>query len=92
MQWLKEGDQNTKFFHRMTSVRRSTNHIHYLRVGESVVESVDDMHSHIDGYFRTLYRDGRPQRPKLDGMQFPLLGDGQAEWLERPFVMVSGWR
>lgn len=33
VQWLKEGDNNTKFFHKMANARRSINGIHSLLIG-----------------------------------------------------------
>lgn len=76
VQWLKEGNRNIKIFHRMTSTRRSTNHIHYLHIGGDSVDNLEDMQSHMEEYFKTLFREDRLRRPKMDVMHFPLLGDG----------------
>lgn len=39
----------------------------------------------MEDYFRALFQEDRPQRPKVDGLQICRLENGQAEWLERPF-------
>lgn len=76
VQWLKEGDQNTKFFHRMVSLRRLINHIHSLRVGEELVENEADIKSHMEDYFQALFQVDRPIRLKVDGLSLPMLGEG----------------
>lgn len=36
-------------------------------------------------YFKSLFKDNRPLRPKVDGLSLHQLGEGQVEWLERLF-------
>jgi hypothetical protein len=36
-------------------------------------------------YYKNLFSETTPWWPKLDGLEFPLLDLGEAEWLERPF-------
>jgi hypothetical protein len=43
IQWLKEGDQNTEFFHRSTIQR-----IHANRITQMITENGKTLHSHED--------------------------------------------
>jgi hypothetical protein len=43
IQWLKEGDRNTKFFHRSTIQRRHAN-----RITQLITENGQTLHSHED--------------------------------------------
>lgn len=70
----------------MASVRRMTNGIQSLRIDGVQVDDVEGLKEHVEDYFKTLFRDDRPVRPKVDGLLLPQLGEGQAVWLERPFL------
>lgn len=85
IQWLKEGDQNTKFFHKMASIRRSINHIHSLRIGDEMEENVEVIKAYTEEYFMKQFREDRPLRPKVDGLSLSRLGEDQVVWLEIPF-------
>lgn len=50
-----------------------------------MVDNMAVMQNHMEDYFRDLFREDRPLRPRVDGLHLPMLGDGQEEWLERPF-------
>lgn len=65
LQWLKEGDHNTKFVHKMASTWRMVNGIHGLRIGEIRVESAEEIKKHVEDYFCTLFEEDRPLRPKV---------------------------
>lgn len=43
------------------------------------MESVEDIKAHAEDYFRTSFQEDRLWRPKVDGLQLPQLGDGEAE-------------
>lgn len=78
MQWLKEGDHNTKFFHMMALARRSINGIHNLRMDEERVVSREDLNEHVEEYFHSLFKENWLVRPKLNGLHMPQLGEDQA--------------
>lgn len=85
IQWSKEGDQNTKFFYKIASIRRSINYIHSLRIGDEMEENVEVIKAYTEEYFLKQFWEDRPLRPKMDGLSLPRLGEDQADWLERPF-------
>lgn len=89
VKWLKEGDNNTKFFHRMTTARRNVNYISKMKIGNAWVEDKGRIKDHVDGFFKELYNDSGIVRPKLEGLEFKMLSDKQRAWLERPITEVE---
>jgi hypothetical protein len=54
--WLKEGDRNTSFFHARSSVRRSQNRIRVLTDENGVVlEEKEHINANIRGFYTELY-------------------------------------
>lgn len=49
------------------------------------MKQISNLQSHMEDYFQALFQKDRPLRPKVDGLQLPMLGEGQVDWLERPF-------
>lgn len=65
--WLKEGDKNTKFFHRVASMRKSFNSISKLGVDGLWVEDPVLIGDNIEYYFQQLYLEPFPSRPENRG-------------------------
>lgn len=83
--WLKEGDKNTNFFHKMACWRRSTNLINRLRVRGEWVSDQEKIRDKIESYNVNLYSDLMPYCPYLKGVEFDRIDEVQRGWLERPF-------
>lgn len=69
----------------MTNARISVNSINNLWIRELGVVDEEDLKRHVEEFFRSLYYDERPIWPQVDGLNLPLLGAGQLDWLGRPF-------
>ena len=56
IQWLNEGDNNTKFFHQKASRRRNKNRITQLsREDGTICEEIDEMQQMTRDFYRNLY-------------------------------------
>lgn len=52
--WIREGDASTRFFHSKASLRRRKNYIHHVMVGDvAYTEQADKLHTMTD-YFEGL--------------------------------------
>ncbi|KAJ9128883.1 hypothetical protein P3X46_034379 [Hevea brasiliensis] len=57
VQWLQEGDKNTRFFHLSTIQRRQRNYIHRLqRDDRSRTDNEDEIKHSITFYFKRVYK------------------------------------
>ena len=82
---LKEGDANTKFFHRMANSNRKNNGIESLMVNGSLSSDQGIIADYISHFFMNLYSEQQTDRRFLDSLVFPMISGDDAEWLERPF-------
>lgn len=83
--WLKEGDMNTKFFHRYASARKQKNQI--LKLKDSVGSWVegDNMRSVIYKYYVNIYKSAGTQEVDfVDGIQKKVT-EAQNSLLLKPF-------
>jgi hypothetical protein len=83
--WLKEGDHNTGFVHHLANSHRRNNFISSLCIEGSVTSEQEMIKDSISQYYKKLFSETAPRRPKLDGLAFPGLDPLDVGWLERPF-------
>ncbi|XP_058079904.1 uncharacterized protein LOC131228087 [Magnolia sinica] len=85
LHWLKEGDRNTRFFHKMANWHASNNRISSLLVDGIRLEDEDEISGAMISYFYSLLNGKHWRRPTLDGIQFNALPEAEASSLEVPF-------
>jgi len=56
VQWLKEGDANSKFFHRIMSSKRSRNAIPFFLVNRALIEGVEYVRNAVFTHFRAQFQ------------------------------------
>ncbi|GKV04880.1 hypothetical protein SLEP1_g16977 [Rubroshorea leprosula] len=83
--WIKDGDANTKFFHRCVKGRRRRNDIVSLQVGDKHMEHVQEIKEGVANYFDMLFFEDRWQRPHLDGIDFKKISAEDNSFLLAPF-------
>ena len=63
--WLKEGDQNSRFFHLSTLVQRRRNRIKEIKLEDgSWINNRYGIQSYFEENFKTLYRTSEPHVPR----------------------------
>ena len=87
--WLKEGDKNSSFFHRIANSNRNTNTISQLLINGTLSTNQDEIKDHIAEFYEKLYLEDGHRRPYLDGVQFSTISSEDADWLDRPFDEVE---
>ena len=83
--WLKAGDRNTKFFHRVTNMRRKFNSLSCVVVDGVQYDALPNMKSAIYNFYKSLFSESESWRPKVDSLPLPLLQDSDKAFIELPF-------
>ena len=83
--WLREGDKNTKFFHRLANSNRWYNSISSLSIDGVMTTDSDAISECITNFYSHLFKEEECDRPLLDGLDFSMIPEEDALWLEHPF-------
>ena len=67
---MKEGDDNTWFFHRLANSHRNANQIKRIEVDGVLYEDESDVHSELVLFYQGLYKETEVGRPSMDGLDF----------------------
>ena len=63
MNWIKEGDTNSKFFHNLMSHRQRRNSIYMVHIGGALVEGVQNIRTEVFNHFSSHFRALNVSRP-----------------------------
>lgn len=83
--WVKEGDANTKYFHAMINYRRKKNSLPGLQVDGVWMEDPNSVKEAVKCFFAQKFKTSRWNRPRLDGVPFKLISEANANLLEENF-------
>ncbi|GAU46317.1 hypothetical protein TSUD_243380, partial [Trifolium subterraneum] len=85
--WLKEGDANSKFFHGLMSSRRQSNTIISLQADGRVVEGVEEVRWEVFQHFCNHFRKQTVSRPDMQGLSFKTISEDNSAELVKPFLL-----
>ena len=86
VQWAKEGDNNTRFFHKVATGRRKRNYIENLELeGGVITEDQEVIEQELINFFINLYKSSNEVQWSLEGINWSPISEEKAAWLERPF-------
>ncbi|KAH1213353.1 putative ribonuclease H protein [Glycine max] len=82
VKWLKEGDRNSAYFHNMLNHRRRHNAIQGLIIDGEWVQDPSRVKNEALNHFKDRFSEQNFNRPTLDGVLLPSLGQSENEGLQ----------
>ena len=83
--WLKEGDKNTRFFHKTANARARINFLSKVKINGVTLTDEEDIKSGVCRAYQTLLSENEDWRPRVGDLQFRVLGTERSRSLEVPF-------
>ena len=83
--WLKEGGNNTKFFHKMANSHRRYNYMDKVEVDSFVFEEESEIREKLVDFYESLYQESETWRPTVDGLEFDVITANESALLKRQF-------
>ena len=68
--WIKEGDSNTTYFHKVLNCRRNYNALQGLFIDGNWVQQPDRVKDEVLNFFLHRFNEVKMFRPTLDGVSF----------------------
>ena len=84
--YVKEGDNNTRLFHRLANSHRNANHIKKIKVDGVLYEDVVEVCSQLVLFYQGLYKETDLRRPSMDGLDFSCIEEEERLSLEKEFT------
>ena len=87
MQWLREGDANSKKFHGIMSTRKRRNATPFFLVNGVLVEGVDNVRGVVFSHFSNHFQGVSVDRTTVEALNFRKLNHREGVGLIKPFSM-----
>ena len=84
--YVKEGDNNTRFFHRLGNSHRNANFIKRIEVDGVIYEDESDVRSQLVLFYQGLFEETELGHPTMDGLDFACIGEEERLTLEKEFT------
>ena len=87
--WLREGDRNTSFFHKMANSHRRRNCLSKIKINGTWLTKEQEIKGDVVGAFKNLLTDPSDCHPSMEGLDFNRIDVEDAARLEEAFTEVE---
>ena len=87
IQWIKNGDKNTKYFHRMATTNKRINTIESLKINGELSSEPVEMKNPIMDFYQHLYQEVENWRPSVY-----ILNVQRIKWMSRAGYLENSVR
>ena len=84
--FVKEGDNNPRFFHRLANSHRKANQIKRIEVDGVLYEDEFDVRFQIVLFYQGLYKETEVGRPTMYGLDFDCIEEDERLCLDKEFT------
>ena len=82
---FREGDRNTRFFHKMANVHRRRDALLRIKINGQWFGEYNGFKEGVVNAFQNLLIENGDWRPSCDGLAFSELEENETAWLDMPF-------
>ncbi|XP_026378371.1 uncharacterized protein LOC113272788 [Papaver somniferum] len=82
---IRDGDRNTKHFHRLLRRNRARNNINNLRINGIWSGNKDEIKEDIANHFEAAFKEVSNHKPRINNMCLKSIDENARVWLERTF-------
>ena len=83
---MKDGDNNTRFFHRLANSHRNANQIKRIEMDGVLYEEDFDVRFRLILFYQGLYEETKVGHPTMDGLDFACIEEDERLSLEEAFM------
>ncbi|KAI3771839.1 hypothetical protein L6452_03008 [Arctium lappa] len=91
VKWVKDGDENSRFFHAVIRKKERKNGIRGLEVNSHWTEDPEKIKEGVFEFFKRKFMSRKTEGPKLKSGKMNKISREEAEYLERRFTEVEIW-
>ncbi|XP_026377952.1 uncharacterized protein LOC113272314 [Papaver somniferum] len=85
IRYFRDGDRNTKHFHRVVKGYRALNNINNLRINGRWTGNKEEIKTGIANHFELAFKEVSNNRPRIKNMCLRRINENASVWLERHF-------
>ncbi|RVW57227.1 hypothetical protein CK203_099699 [Vitis vinifera] len=86
--WLKKGDSNTKFFHRMANARKRGNFISNMTIRGVRLDNEEELKEGIGSYFKSLFEESLLRKPNVECLRSSIRKNAVFRSLNATFLVL----
>lgn len=83
IQWLKQGDKNTKFCHRISTTHKRFNSIDTLMVEGNAISDSEEIKTELISFYQKMFKETKQWKPDFKLLGVDSINVEERDWMQR---------